>query len=145
MSKTGLIDTNILIYAIDESSFYHNSAHLFLEKIVAKETIFLTLQNFTEFYAIVTNPKRVNTPLTQNEAVKTIVQFIQLNLFHIIIPKQKTLETIINLLLKYRIRPSEIHDVHLAAVMLDNHIRTIYTADTSVFIKLGLNAVNPLQ
>ena len=145
MSKAGLIDTNILIYAVDENSFYHNSAHLFLEKIVTKETIFLTLQNFTEFYAIVTNSKRVNAPLTQDEAVKTIMQFIHSDLFKIIVPKQKTVKTIINLLSKYRIKPSEIHDVHLAAVMLDNHIRTIYTADTSIFIRLGLNAVNPLK
>lgn len=145
MNKKSLIDTNILIYATDEDSFYYNSSSNFLQSLTKTEQLYLSTQNLTEFYAIVTNSKRVHHPLTQDKAVKIIIQFLKSGIFQMITPKQKAMEIIIKLLIKYKIKSTEIHDINLAAVMIENNIQTIYTADTTVFERVGLNAINPLK
>ncbi len=145
MNNIKFIDTNILIYALDVSSSFHDKARAFLVSALSNGGIYLTVQNLMELYAIVTNPKRVTSPLTQHEAVNILLYYINSKQVHIITPQQKTAQTIVNLLLKYKIKSSEIHDVHLAAILIDNHIRIIYTADTSVFKRLDLLTVNPFE
>ena len=144
-NKLALIDTNILIYASDESSIFQDKARRFLEKKLPFKNLCLTIQNLTEFYAIVTNPKRVKNSLNQNQALKTIKSYLDSGLFQIIIPKPTTVIRITDLLGKYLIKDKEIHDLHLAAVMMDNGVKTIYTADTKIFNRLGLRAINPLK
>lgn len=144
-SQLVLIDTNILIYASDESSVFQEKARRFLEKKLPFKNLCLTIQNLTEFYAIVTNPKRVKNSLNQNQAIRAIKSYLNSGLFQIIIPKPATVFRITALLDKYLIKNREIHDLHLAAVMMDNEVKTIYTADTKIFNRLGLRAINPLK
>lgn len=144
-SQLVLIDTNILIYASDESSVFQEKARRFLEKKLPFKNLCLAIQNLTEFYAIVTNPKRVKNSLNQNQAIRAIKSYLNSGLFQIIIPKPATVFRITTLLDKYLIKNREIHDLHLAAVMMDNEVKTIYTADTKIFNRLGLRAINPLK
>ncbi len=65
--------------------------------------------------------------------------------YQLIFPIKQTPETIFTLLEKYPVKGQEIYDLYLAATAIDNGINTIYTADQKVFLKLGLNAINPLD
>lgn len=141
----GLVDTNILIYASDNDSIFQKKAQNFLEEALSQNKLCLAIQNLTEFYAIVTGPKRIKNPLNQSQALKVIESFLDSNLFRFVLTTQNTVVRIVNILRKYHIKAEEIHDVHLAAVMMDNNINTIYTADTKVFERLGLKAINPLE
>lgn len=145
MNDKAVVDTNILIYATNRNSVFHKKAKLFLEQRLPSGSLSITVQNITEFYAIVTNAKRIEEPLNQNRALEVIRTFIESGYFQIITPKNKTAFLLLRLLKNHSIKSAEIHDIHLAAVMIDNNISTIYTADTSIFKKLGLNAINPLK
>ncbi len=142
---SGLVDTNILVYASDDDSIFQSSAQNFLEEVLAENKTYLAIQNLTEFYAIVTNSKRLKHPLSQSQALKAIESFIDSKLFRFVYATENTIFGIVNILKKFPIKAEEIHDVHLAAVALANNIRTIYTADTKVFTRLGLKAINPLD
>lgn len=145
MNDKTAVDTNILIYATNRNSIFHKKAKLFLEKSLPSKTLSLTTQNIAEFYAIITNGKIIEKPLNQNQAIKVIQAFIKSGYFQIITPKNTTLFLLLQLLKRYSVKSREIHDLHLAATLIDNGIKTIYTADVTVFKRLGLSAVNPLK
>jgi predicted nucleic acid-binding protein len=139
-----LVDTNMLVYAADSESPFHQKARKFLEDNALVVDFVLSIQNLTEFYAVVTNPKKFTTPLRPAEARKEIGRFISDGFYTIIAPAAKTPATLVGLLEKYPAKGAEVHDVNLSATAISNTIDTIYTADTKVFSRLGLLAVNPL-
>ena len=98
--KTGLIDTNILVYASSEGSVYQTKTILFLDQILADQPPYLALQNLTEFYAIITSSKRVPNPVSSHIALVKIEQMISGNFYRIIVPKQTTPATLLVLLKK---------------------------------------------
>ena len=59
-SNLAVIDTNVLVYAADESSEFHEASRTLRDR----ENIGLavTPQILMEFYAIITNPRRVASP-----------------------------------------------------------------------------------
>ena len=65
----GLVDTNLLVYAHDLSSPFHNRAKTWLEKMINQHQVVLSWQNLLEFYTIVTDPRRVTNPLSATEAI----------------------------------------------------------------------------
>ena len=143
--KSGLIDSNILIYAYSEGSVFHHQAEKFLDLILPEQQFFLSIQNLTEFYAIVTSPKRVPKPISEKLAKEKIEFMVTGGYFRIITPSLVTPLTLIELLKKNSVKAPEIFDLQLSAVMIDNNIDTIYTADPKIFRRLGLNAINPLK
>ncbi len=69
-SDTCLLDTNILVYAADETSPFHQDAKVLREKGINGEvSLCICPQVLSEYFAIITDPKRVNEPRTQKEAV----------------------------------------------------------------------------
>lgn len=144
MNDPRLVDTNILVYAHDISSPQHDKAKSFLENPILHTNFVISLQNITEFYSVVTNPKKYPSPLSSKKARGVINQLITSRYFKIIFPLKETVITLLNLLLIYDAKGAEVFDVLLASVMLDNGVKTIYTADTRIFKRLGLKAINPL-
>jgi predicted nucleic acid-binding protein len=138
-----LIDTNIIVYATDETSIYHLRAKEFLERMLPTKKLVVALQNLTELYSLLTNKKQIPHYLTADEALTILAAIIKGGDYTVITPTNKTPTRLLSLLKQYPAKGAEIHDVHLAAVMTDHHVSTIYTADTSVFKKLKFNAINP--
>lgn len=143
--EEGLVDTNILVYAYHRSSEHHLVAKNFLEDLLGRQIPFLSIQNLIEFYSIVTNHKRVDSPLTQKESKQKLDQIINGGFYRIVSPLKTTPNTLTTLLSKISVTATDIFDLHLAATMIDNGINTIYTADTTIFKKAGLKAINPLK
>ena len=68
MSKT-LIDTNILVYSINEESDHFNTARDFIS--INKGNLYTTSKNISEFISVVTRlPKK---PLDIEEAIKDVL------------------------------------------------------------------------
>lgn len=143
MNKPFLVDTNILVYSVNGSSIYHEKAKLFLENYFPKREITLSIQNLVEFFATVTNKKHFPVPMPVTKAIENLELFSVSS--KTILDNLKTGFTLISLLKKHPVLAQDIHDLHLAAVMIDNNIDTIYTADPKIFSRLGLKAINPLK
>lgn len=142
--KIGIIDSNILVYAYNRSSLQHKTAATFVEEIIEQHQPYLTSQNVIEFYSTITNPKRVESPLSHMQATSKVAQLVNGGFYKLVNPLPTTLSRLVELLKKITVQSTEIFDLQIAATMLDHGIDTIYTADTKIFTKVGLNAINPL-
>lgn len=72
--EPGIVDTNVLVYALDADAPQHAAARALLDaaREDAAATLFVTSQILCEFYSIVTNPRRVPKPRSAAEATAAI-------------------------------------------------------------------------
>jgi predicted nucleic acid-binding protein len=81
-SKFALIDTNVLIYAADSFSPFYQQAKAIRDKGVNGElNLCLCPQVLNEFFATVTNGKRVVNAISQDEALEEIKNIIRRKIF----------------------------------------------------------------
>lgn len=142
-----LFDSNILIFAHDTSALFHNKAKALLTSAMDGElNMVLAQQNILEFYSVITNPKRVNSVLPVKDALSLVNGYIGDDLFNFIYPLRTTLIRTIYFCNLFSIKKAEIFDAFLAATMLDNDVRTIYTDNEKHFtIFPEIKVVNPFK
>ena len=71
--EPGLVDTNVLVYALDAATAQHASSRALLEAGRAGSvTLYVTSQIICEFYSVVTNPRRVAKPCSSAVALAAI-------------------------------------------------------------------------
>ena len=120
MSKV-LLDTNILVYSIDEESRFFQRA----QRIISNTNydLFTTSKNLSEFLAVVTRfPKNA---LTIDEALQSIDDFQTFTT--ILFPTDRTTHVFRELLLKYKPTGLKIHDFEIVSIGLANQIKKIAT------------------
>jgi predicted nucleic acid-binding protein len=67
--EPGIVDANVLVYALDADAPQHAAARALLETARdASITLFVTSQILCEFYSIVTNARRVPKPRSSADA-----------------------------------------------------------------------------
>jgi predicted nucleic acid-binding protein len=126
MTTPWLIDTNILIYSFDETQDLHPFSYAFLELAFSgRITAYVAHQNLLEFLAVATNPKRVEHPLTSDEALEKVSVY-NTN-FSLISPLAKTFFTFTDLYSRYPAIRERVFDLYLVATALDNGITQICT------------------
>ncbi len=75
-SETALIDTNVLLYAYDETSPYHSESLQLVERGRKGEIpLCITPQVLSEFYSLITNPRRTSMHFTASEALAEVEKF----------------------------------------------------------------------
>jgi len=132
MTTPWLIDTNILIYSYDETQELHSSSYAFLEHPFSGHiSASIAQQNLLEFLAVVTNPKRVEYPLSPDEALKKIAVYVAN--FPLVSPSARTFLTFVDLFSRYPSIRERIFDLYLAATALDNGISQISTWNVNHF------------
>jgi predicted nucleic acid-binding protein len=126
MTMPWLIDTNILIYSYDETQELHSSSYAFLEHAFSGHLpASIAHQNLLEFLAVVSNPKRVEHPLSPDEAFEKIAVYAAN--FSLISPTSKTFLTFADLFARYPSIRERVFDLYLVATALDNGITQICT------------------
>ena len=123
-----LIDSNILIYAINIASTKHEVAQKFIKN--TKENFAIADQNIFETLRIITHP-RFPKPMEPKAAVNAISRLVES--FQIIIPNPKTQFLAFQLIDKFEIRGIRVFDAYLAATALSNDIDTIATDNVRDF------------
>jgi predicted nucleic acid-binding protein len=86
-----------------------------------------------EFFAIVTNPRRVLKPRTVTEAVAAITELLAF--LHVLPIPARATEGWLDLLRRRPVRGAAIFDLQLAAAMLANGVKRIYTFNTDDFVR----------
>ncbi len=101
----------------------------------------IALQNISEFYVVIT--KKIERPLSNEEAKKIIRDIIDFNNWRILGLNEISIIMAIDLCAKYQIH---YWDALLCAVMKQNDINNIYTENLKDFEKIPwITAVNPMQ
>lgn len=136
-----LVDSNILIYAINRSSPKHTIAQQFLQQ--EKEKLVLAHQNIFEALRVLTHP-RYPKPMKINPAIEAVIS-ITSNL-DVIYPFLETQQLSLELLKKYKLTSNQIFDGYLVATMLSNGIDKIATDNVKDFQKFKyIKVINPFN
>ena len=135
-SKYILLDSNILVYAADKSSPYYKSSKTLRDKGVKGE-VFLCVcpQVLIEFFAIVTDSKRVRNPITPIEAIKEIEKYLIAPHILKIYSSQASFQNLVELIKKYKPKRQAVFDLQLVSTMLNSGINKIYTFNKIHFSK----------
>jgi len=139
-----LLDTNILVHAAGARSPQHARAKFLRDQAAAGEIeACVAAQVLAEFYAIVTDPRRFQPPLTPAQVQRELKSYLASQLW-LILPKETTTSRMLNLLGSRSVRGGKIFDFFLAATMLDNGVRAICTENVRDFESLdGIEVINP--
>lgn len=141
-----LLDTNILVHATGAQSPRHAKAKQLRDQAAAGQfEACIAAQILTEFYAVVTDPRRFQPALTPSQAQRELRTYLSSTL-KLILPKETTVTRMLNLLGPRLVRSGRIFDVFLVATMLDNGVRRIYTENTNDFEGIdGIDARDPFS
>lgn len=135
-----LVDTNILIYAINTTSPKRRAAQQFFQK--EKRNLFLAHQNICEALRVLTHPKLPN-PMSQREAMMAVSSIS--SAVSMVWPDYGTLEIALALIAKYRLTADHVFDAYLAGTALTHGITEVATdneRDFGVFEEITV--FNPL-
>lgn len=136
-----LIDSNILIYAINADSDKCETAKKFIEENL--KNLEITHQNILETIRVLTH-KKFSAPLKTSEAIEAISAIIKP--FRIITPTQMTISISLEYIRSLNISGNRIFDAYLAATALSNDIKVIATDNVKDFkIFEGLRVINPFE
>ena len=138
-----LIDTNILVYAYDNSEKEkHEIAKNILAKCWRREiTYALSTQNLSELFVNVT--RKIQNPVPINEIEEDIVDILSFPNFKIFIIKPHTIVKAIYISSKFNI---PYWDSLLVSIMQENNINIIITENESDFKKIPwLEVINPFK
>lgn len=141
-----LIDTNILVYANNKDSQFHAICKSIVEKAINGDIeAAIAVQNLVELYAVITDKRRVENPLSPVKA-KELIGFYKSSNIRIIAPTPQTVDIIAKLIEKHSPKAQSIFDYLLVATMMDNSVYGIYTVNSEHFKHFdSITVINPLS
>ena len=141
-----VVDTNLLLYARNENSPFHQRMRTSLAEWGAgAEAWFVTWSVVYEFLRVATHRFVFAHPLTFAEAWDFIESLGTSPSFGILLETERHAEVVRELTLEYpRISGNRLHDLHIAALMREHGVREIRTADVGFHQFKFLRVVNPL-
>jgi len=141
-----LLDTNILVHAHNKASPFQEIASDVVRKAMRKEIeAYIAPQILYEFFAVVTNPKRIEHPLLLDEALDICLDLWECREIEKINPTLKAPKEVFYLVKKLKLSKGEVFDCLLAVTAKENGIEAIYTENIDHFKAYGfLKSLNPL-
>lgn len=134
-----LIDTNILIYAINADSPKHKKAQEFLKENIPNLEI--AHQNILETIRVLTH-KKFSNPMKLKDALDAILIISESS--RIVTPDRSSFYLAIELIKRHKLSGNRIFDAYLAATALGNDIDTIATDNTKDFKRFTeIKTINP--
>jgi predicted nucleic acid-binding protein len=142
--EPGLLDTNILAYAIDADASQNAASRALLEAARDPSVrLYVTAQIICEFYSVITNPKRVAKVTAPADAVAIISPLLALPGLHVLPTPPQTVQRLIELLQQNPVSGAGIFDLQIVATMQANDIDRIYTFDRGFQEFSKLSVVTP--
>ena len=136
-----LIDSNILVYAINVSSPKHQKAQDFLQENIG--SLEVAHQNIFEAVRVLTHPK-FSSPMKINDALKAIENIM--NACTIISPDYRTHHIALELIRKHKLVSDQVFDAYLVATTLSNGINKLATDNVKDLNRFSeISVINPLE
>jgi len=130
--EPGLVDANVLVSAINADAAQHSASRTLSESALdGSVALYVTSQVLCEFYSVVTNKRRVSSPLSSSEAEQTLSSFLQ---FLPVLPTTaKSVDILASLLRRRPVIGGEVFDLQIVATMKANGVLRIYTFNVADF------------
>lgn len=136
-----IVDSNILIYAINADSPKHELAKKFLEENL--DDLKIAHQNILETIRVLTHKKFLR-PMKLKDALDSVMAISES--LQIISPDEKTIYITLELIQNHKLSGNRIFDAYLAATALSNGDYDMATDNTKDFKKFTqIKALNPFK
>jgi predicted nucleic acid-binding protein len=132
-------DTNVLVYAHDELSPFHEHSALLLELAIQKEiTGIVSEQNIMELYRVLTNATAmIGKPLSPSEAKSLIGETYLSGELKIVYPSKETMKKTLEIASLRNLSSARIFDVRLYVQALQSRPTYFATYNIDDFKNLG--------
>jgi toxin-antitoxin system PIN domain toxin len=140
------IDVNLLLYGTDQSSAFHSRARAFLDSCCATdEPLYLCYLTMMSYVRMSTHPRIFTHPLTPEEALANVQKLASLPQARLIAEREGFLDIYREVTRDVPVRANLVPDAHLASILRQHGVSTLYTVNVDDFRKLGFkDARNPL-
>lgn len=123
-------DVNVLLYASDAASPVHEPARRFLRQAVSGGDVFyLCWPTVMSYLRIATHPSIFAAPLSPSEAMANVDALAGLPHVRFLAEGEGFLEVYRDLTADAPMRGNLVPDAHLAAILRQHGVRTLYTRD----------------
>ena len=127
------VDANVLLYASDRSSRRHASALRFLEGRAADPDLFcLAWITLMAYLRISTHPRVFAEPLSPTEALGNVEALLRLPRVRVLSEADGFLETYRDVTDGIAVRGNLVPDAHLATLLRQHGVLTLYSADADL-------------
>lgn len=124
------LDANVLLFASDRSSERHEAARKLLESCAAKpEVLCLTWPTLMAYLRIATHPSIFATPLTPEEALANVRALLALPQTRVVSEQDGFMDAYRHVTADTVVRGNLVPDAHVAAILFQNGVRTLYSND----------------
>jgi predicted nucleic acid-binding protein len=132
VSSLAVIDANVLVYAADESSEFHEASRTLRDR--EDSALAISQHILMEFYAVITDSRRVSSPRSTEEAIAEVGKYAHSSRIVTLHPSTAILTRVLSLLASYpQVARQTIFDLFITATMLDNGVNRIYTFNEQDF------------
>jgi hypothetical protein len=139
-----LVDANILLYAVDDTSPFHDKAKAWLEAALnGTRRVALPWLSLTAFLRIATNPRALAEPLRPDEAWELVEAWLDAPTAWLAEPGAGHREILGRLVRELDLRAGLISDAALAALCIE-HGLTIVSADSDFARFTEIDWFNPV-
>ncbi len=124
------VDVNVLLYASDRSSPFHETASDFLRECFSDGDILcLAFMTLMSYLRIATHPRIFTNPLSPKEAMENVQMLASLPQVRFISEEDGFLEIYREITSHFPVRGNLVPDAHLAGLLRQHGVGTIYTND----------------
>ena len=125
MSKI-LIDTNVMVYSIDQESRYFSASNRLIN---SENNIYISSKSLAEFFAVVTRAPVIS--ISAKEALEIVEWFTAS--FQIVFPDYRSLDILLKLLKKHQPNGLKIHDFEILSIGIAQQIDELATFNAKDF------------
>lgn len=124
------LDVNVLLYASDQSSGHHLRARRFVESCAAgPEILCLAWPTLMSYLRIATHPRIFSAPLPPSDALGNIAALIGLPHVRAVSELDGFVDAYKHVTGETPVRGNLVPDAHIAAILLQHGVRTLYSND----------------
>lgn len=140
------LDVNVLLYASDRSSDRHAHARRFVEACAnGPEILCLAWPTLMAYLRIATHPRIFAAPLTPDEALGNISGLIGLPHVRAVSELDGFLDAYKHVAGETPVRGNLVPDAHIATILFQHGVRTLYTNDRDFLKFESVDARDPFS
>ncbi len=140
-----LVDANVLLYAVDTDSPFHESARDWLESALnGTRRVGIPWQSLTAFVRIATHPRALREPMTPDEAWSFVEDWLDAPTTWTPQPGRAHREILGRLVHELDLRANLVSDAVLAALCIEHGLEMV-SADSDFARFTEISWVNPVQ
>jgi uncharacterized protein len=140
------VDANILIYAANGDSLFHDQARAFLSSVVScGDQVFLCWEVLHAYFRLTTTGQAARDPLTFEEGRDVIRPLLESRQLTMLSPSKVSFELLAAHTERIKMNGNLFTDAVIASQLEANGIKTIYTNDSDFTKFPYLKVKNPLQ